>query len=345
MKQVIVDEFGPPQVLQVAEVPTPEPGPGQVRVAVTSIGLNHAELMARRGEYKLASGDPPFTPGIEAGGVIDALGDGVTGLQLGQRVIVGVDAPRAASPDSAVDGGTYRSHYVCAATQIVGAPDAIPDEQLGAIWLAYLTAWGCLIWKQRIQPGQIVAMPAASSSVALAAAQIVKHHGGTAIGLTRGAAKAEQLQALPTSAYDHLIVTHDDDGTLHRFNDALRAVTAGHGVDLFFDPVAGGAYLATEVRALATGGTIWIYGLLDKSKDLNIHALIRQQGAIRGWMLAELTAAGATAFEPGYRHILEGFASGVYRQHVGGVFKLEEVAEAHRRMEQGKHIGKLVLVP
>ena len=147
---------------------------------VTSIGMNHAELMARRGEYRLTSGDPPFTPGLEAGGIIDALGEGVTAPQIGQRVVVGVDAPRLGS----AGGGTYRSQYICNADQAVPAPDALSDDQLGAIWLAYLTAWGCLVGEQNIQPGDIVAMPAASSSVALAAAQIVKNHGGIAIGLT-----------------------------------------------------------------------------------------------------------------------------------------------------------------
>ena len=341
MKKVIVDEFGPPEVLRVIDAPTPEPGPGQVRIRVTSIGMNHAELMARRGEYRLASGDPPFTPGLEAGGVIDALGDGVTTRRIGQRVIIGVDAPRANAP---AGGGTYRSSYVCNADQSVVAPDAIADGQLGAIWLPYLTAWGCLVWKQDIQPGDIVAMPAASSSVALAAAQIVRQNGGIAIGLTSSPEKVESIRALPGCGYAHLIVTHDDSGLL-RFNEALRQVTAGHGVDVFFDPVAAGPYLATEIRALATGGTIWIYGLLDKSEQLSVQALIRKQGAIHGWMIAELVAAGPNAFEPGYRHILDAFASGVYRQHVGEAFRLDDVQEAHRYMERGEHSGKLVLVP
>ena len=341
MKQVIVDEFGPPEVLRVVDAPTPEPGPGQVRIGVTSIGMNHAELMARRGEYRLTSGDPPFTPGLEAGGVIDALGDGVTTRQIGQRVTLGVDAPRAGDSGG---GGTYRSSYVCNADQTVVAPDAIADEQLGAIWLPYLTAWGCLVWKQDIQPGDIVAMPAASSSVALAAAQIVKHKGGVAIGLTSSPEKVESIWALPGCAYDHLLVTHDESGLL-RFNEQLKQVTNGHGVDVFFDPVAAGPYLATEIRAMAKHGTIWIYGLLEKSGDLSVGALIRKQGAIRGWMLTELAAAGPEAFEPGYRHILDAFVAGTYRQHVERTFKLEDVEAAHRCMERGEHTGKLVLVP
>ena len=341
MRQVIAEKFGPPEVLRVIGAPTPTPGFGQVRVRVTSIGMNHAELMARRGEYRIVSGDPPFTPGLEAGGIIDELGNGVTTRKIGQRVIIGADAPRAKAP---AGGGTYRSDYICEADQAIIAPESIGDEQLGAIWLPYLTAWGCLVWKQAIKPGDIVAIPAASSSVALAAAQIVQHKGGVAIGLTSSPDKVESLRALPGCAYDHIIATHDNLDLLP-FHEQLKQVTDGHGVDVFFDPVAAGPYLATEIRAMAKNGTIWVYGLLDKSKRLNVQALIRKQGAIRGWMMAELTAAGPKAFEPGYSEVLDAFAAGTYRQHVDRAFKLDDVQEAHRYMESGQHIGKLVLVP
>jgi len=289
----------------------------------------------------MVSGDPPFTPGLEAGGVIDELGDGVTIREVGQRVIIGADAPRAEPP---AGGGTYRSHYICSAEQAIVAPESIGDEQLGAIWLPYLTAWGCLVWKQDIAPGDIVAIPAASSSVALAAAQIVKYRGGVAIGLTSSPDKVEPLRALPSCAYDHVIVTHDKSGLLP-FHELLKELTDGHGVDVFFDPVAGGPYLSTEIRAMARNGTIWVYGLLDKSEQLNVQTLIRKQGSIRGWMISELVAAGPAAFEPGYRQILDAFAAGTYRQHVDRAFALDDVQEAHRYMEAGRHIGKLVLVP
>jgi NADPH:quinone reductase-like Zn-dependent oxidoreductase len=133
MQEVIVEKFGGPEMLKVRDVQTPDPGEGEVRVAITSIGMNHAEIMMREGKYKIASGDPPFVPGLEAGGIIDAIGKGVSGLKVGQRVLLGVDAPRNSS--SVTPGGTYRSHYVCKAAQAVPAPDAIPDDQLGAIWL------------------------------------------------------------------------------------------------------------------------------------------------------------------------------------------------------------------
>jgi len=123
MKYVLVEQFGDVDELKIIEQPTPDPGPGQVRVKLTSIGMNHAELMARRGEYKIASGDPPFTPGLEGGGVIDAVGEGVTSRAEGDRVILSADAPREAAGGM---GGTYRTHYVLPAESTVPANVSCP---------------------------------------------------------------------------------------------------------------------------------------------------------------------------------------------------------------------------
>lgn len=336
MKQVIVNRFGGPEVLEVVEMPTPEPGPGQVLLQLRSIGMNHADLMARRGDYKLSSGDPPFTPGLEGGGVIEAVGEGVTDRQVGQRVTLSPAAPRR-------HGGAYRSHYLVDAAETIPVPDALPDEQLGALWLTYLTAWGCLVWKQNLQAGQFVALPAASSGVALAAAQVAKEGAAVTIGLTTSAAKRDQLLTLPEADYDHIVVTSNEQAAgWHR---ELKQLSGGHGIDLFFDPVASGEYLNTEIRALAQHGVIWIYGLMGETGNVDVSPLIRKYGSMRGWLLNELIEEGGDALQQGYSEILDGFATGRYRQRIARTFKLDQVRAAHEYMEQGAHIGKLVLVP
>jgi NADPH:quinone reductase-like Zn-dependent oxidoreductase len=348
MKRIVVNKFGGPDVLQLVEELDPTPGPGQVVVRLTSIGMNHAELMGRRGEYKISTGEPPFTPGLEGGGVIQAVGEGVNADRVGQRVVLGPGAPRLATakdPSPSEAGGTYRTHYLCDAHEALPAPDALPDDQLGTLWLAYLTAWGCLIWKQGLQPGQVVGIPAASSSVGLAAAQVVKAAGGTAIGLTSSPGKVEQIQALDSCDFDHVIVTHQPDGSMKPWRRELRELTGKKGVDVFFDPVAAGPYLAEEVKSLAMYGTVWVYGLLGDAGPVDVSPLIRLRASIRGWVLTELVAAGPEHWLPGCEHILEGFADGTYRQHLGGRWSLEDVAQAHELMQRGQHIGKLVLVP
>lgn len=342
MKQVICKAFGGVDQLEVQQVDTPFPKAGEVLVRLTSVGMNHADLMARRGEYKIASGDPPFTPGIEGGGIVEMIGDGVDDSLTGKRVVLTPDAPRLAADGR---GGTYRTHYICAADQVLVAPFAVPDKQLGALWLPYLTAWGCLIWQQQIQPGQIVAMPAASSSVALAAAQIVRKQGGISVGLTTSPEKIDQLKSLESAMYDHLIITHDSDRNMLPWHRDIKQATDGHGVDVFFDPVASGAYLNTEIKCLAQHGCVWVYGLLGSPDTVDVTPLIRKNAAIRGWALAQLVAAGRKHWEPGCRHILDGFADGSYLQHIDATFKLDDVRRAHERMELGRHVGKLVIEP
>jgi NADPH:quinone reductase-like Zn-dependent oxidoreductase len=344
MLQITVPQFGGPEVLAIAELPTPEPAANEVRVALTSIGMNHADLMARAGDYKLSSGNPPFTPGIEGGGRIDAVGAGVQNLKVGDRVILSPDAPRRMNATGGMDG-TYATHYIVPAAQVLAAPDPIPDEQLGAIWLSYLTAWGCLVWKQQLRPGQFVGLPAASSSVALAAAQFAREAGAIPIGLTTSAEKIDAIKALPESAYEHLVLTRAPDGSNARWHRDVLSLTEGHGIDVFFDPVAAGEYLNTEIRCLAEHGTIWVYGLLGKPDVVDVSPLIRKYASIRGWLLNELNENGGAAAREGCQHILEALAQRTYRQHIDKTFPLTDVREAHEYMSRGAHLGKLVLIP
>lgn len=339
----MVKAFGGVEELDIQDQPTPQPGPGQVVVRITSIGMNHAELMGRRGEYRLSTGDPPFTPGLEGGGIIELVGENVDpNLTPGTRVILGPSAPRIGADGF---GGTYRSHYLVDASLVFTAPDNIPDVQLGAIWLPYLTAWGCLIWKQQLRAGQIVGIPAASSSVALAAAQVARAAGGIPIGMTRSEDKAQRVKNLDTAQFEHIVVTHEKDGSMRKWHRELKQLTDGQGVDVFFDPVASGDYLNTEIRALANGGCIWVYGLLGQTGSVDVTPLIRKQAAIRGWGMSEIVGAGEEAWRQGCQAVLKGFESGAYRQEVGGTFPLSDVRQAHETMEQGKHLGKLVLIP
>ena len=259
MELVQVNHFGGPEVLEFKTRPTPKPGAMQVRIRVTSIGLNHADLMGRAGSYKASTGAPPFVPGIEAGGIIEEVGREVDAARIGERVVLAPTLPR---PVAGSHGGTYRSHIVIGESLALPAPDALPDEQLGAVWLPYLTAWGCLAWKDQLEGGSIVGISAASSSVGLAAAQVVKTLGGTAVGLTSSPDKAKTLNRLKTACFDHIVVTHDRDTqgkrVMRPWHREIKHLTDGKGVDVYFDPVASGDYLSAEVRSLAQGGRIYI---------------------------------------------------------------------------------------
>lgn len=334
MYRVVVNQFGGTDELTLVEGPDPQPAAGEVVVRLTSIGMNHAELMARRGAYRLLSGNPPFTPGLEGGGVIVAVGDDVRDRAVGQRVILTLDAPTLKGPGQ----GTYQSHYVAPADKTVIAPAAIPDVLLGALWLPYLTAWGCLVAKQNLQPKETVLLPAASSSVAIAASQVVKYYGGIAIGTTTHPDKVEKLQAMPEAQFDHLIVTQDE-----RWWRQVKQLTGGRGVDVIFDPVAAGTFLNQEIRLLAQRGTLWIYGLLGQPDVVDVSPLIRKRASLRGWLLNDLVSSGLA--QSGYRHVLECVAEEIYQLPIAGTFPLHQVRQAHETLAAGQHIGKFILVP
>ena len=192
---------------------------------------------------------------------------------------------------------------------------------------------------QNLQPGNIVLITAASSSVGLAASQVVKHYGGIAIGTTTRPEKVEMLQAMPEARYDHIIVTPDGQSWYRE----AKKLTGGKGFNVIFDAIAAGEFLNTEIRLLANKGTLWIYGLLGQPGTVNVHPLIRKMASLRGWLLNELSGSG---IERGaYKHVLERIADGTYQLPIAATFPLSQVAKAQTMMEAGQHIGKVILVP
>jgi len=347
--EIRVHQFGGPDVLTRTDLPDPTPGPGEIVVRLTSVGLNHAELMGRRGQYKISTGDPPFVPGLEGGGVIESVAPDVSSLSPGQRVTLSPDITRPGESGGGGRGGAYRSHYTCTPDDALAVPDNVPDDQLGCLWLPYLTPYACLQWLHKLddKPAdqRVVTIPAASSSVGLAASQVVKALGGTAIGLTSSPGKVDAIQALPTARFDHLLVTHDDDRQLKPFHRDLFRLTDGRGVNVVFDPVAAGQYLTNEIKALAPDSTVYVYGLLGASGPVDVTPLIRKRAALRGYSNHEITAAGPSVWRPVCQAILDRFADGTFTQQLAATYPLTDVARAHEEMERGRHIGKLALIP
>ncbi|MEL6553923.1 MAG: zinc-binding dehydrogenase [Cyanobacteria bacterium J06621_11] len=337
LQKVVVDAFGGPERLDCQVAAPLTPNRGEVVVDLKCVGLNQADLMARRGDYRLSSGDPPFTPGIEGGGVISAVGEGVQDRTLGQRVILTMSAPSGR--------GTYRSQFLASVEETVPIPDGVSDELMGALWLPFLTAWGALVWRQNVQPGQTVMLPAASSSVAIAASQIAKQQGCVTIGTTTSPDKVQSIKSLEAAQYDHLVLTKNSEpkNSEPPWWRTVKKITQGKGVDVIFDPVAAGEFLQTEIRLLAEGGTILVYGLLGNPDTVDVSPLIRKDASIRGWLLNYL--AGTSAEQTGYQHILERVNTGQYRLPIAGKFSLAQVREAHTEMELGQHIGKYILQP
>jgi NADPH:quinone reductase-like Zn-dependent oxidoreductase len=325
-KQVRFESIGGPEVLQIVEVDVPAPGPGEVRIAVKALGLNRAESMYRSGSYII---DPVFPArlGSEAAGVIDAVGPDVTGLAPGDRVAV-------VPAFSYHDYGLYGDLVLAPARATVKLPGELSWTDAAAVWMAYVTAWGALIDTAELKAGETVLIPAASSSVGLAAIQVANAIGAIPVALTRTAAKADLLREAGAA---HVIVTDTADLVAE-----VRRITGGTGARVVFDPVGGPAF-AQLAAVTAERGMLIVYGALDsRATPLPVGDVLGRSLTVRGYLIFEASQddarlAAATAF------VLNGLASGALRPRIDRVFPFAEIADAHRHLEANGQIGKIVV--
>jgi NADPH:quinone reductase-like Zn-dependent oxidoreductase len=319
-------ETGEPEVLQLEEMPLVEPETGEVRLKVEAIGLNRAEILYRQGLY-LETPQLPSRIGYEAAGVVDAVGPGVTGVQVGDRV--------STIPMFSMGRyGVYGESAVVPAAAVAGYPDKLSAVQGAAIWMPYLTAYGALVAIARMQPAQAVVITAASSSVGLAAIQIVKAAGGRAVATTRGPSKSDFLR---TAGADHVIVTDEEDLVVR-----VRECTDGRGADIVFDPVAG-PFLEKLAQAAAPGATIFEYGALSLAPTpFPLFDALGKGLTVRGYTLFEIVQQPGP-FAEGKQFVYDGLASGALTPVVDSTFPLEDIAAAHRYMAANRQKGKIVV--
>lgn len=316
--------FGGPEVLSLDEVEVGEPGPGEVRLRVGAFGLNRVEAMFRAGHYVPTTF--PSRLGYEAAGTIEALGEGVTGWKVGDRVATLFGLPM-------MDWGTHGEALVYPASLLVPVPDGQSLTEAAASWMQYATAWA-LVECGHVKPGDVVAINAASSSVGLAAIQIALAHQAVPVAITRGRDKAPALEAAGAA---HVIVSDEEDMT-----ERLMAITGGAGADIVFDAVAG-APLAALLAATRPRGVVIVYGLLaGPTVELSLLPLIGSNLTLRGWSADDLIRQP----EP-CRRMVEWVGTRLADRRlvpiIDRTFPLEHVADAHRWLEANRQIGKIVV--
>ncbi|MHA6297654.1 zinc-dependent alcohol dehydrogenase family protein [Devosia sp. CAU 1758] len=315
--------IGAPEVLRVEEASALEPGPGAVRIAVRAIGLNRAEALMRSGRYIEA---PPLPSGLglEASGVIDAIGAGVPVLAVGDAVSVIPAVTMADSP-------TYGESIIVPAERVVLHPPLLGWEEAAALWMAYLTAYGALIEVARIGPGDLVAITAPSSSVGLAAIAIARAAGAEPIAITQCPAKQKALLAHGAA---HVVVSSSRSGAL----DVPGAGKLAVALD-----AVGGGMVSRLAPLMAPGGIIIEYGGLDPAPMvIPFNDLLARQLTVRGYLVHELTTRKdrlATAV----KYINEGVTAGRFRPVLARIFPFEAIVEAHRFLESGTQFGKVVV--
>lgn len=319
-------KIGGPEVLQIDEVDIGAPGPGELRLRVRAFGLNRAEAMFRSGTY-LEQPNLPSRLGYEAAGTVEAIGEGVTGFAIGDKV--------STIPAFSMNQyGVYGEQAIVPATATVKHPDQLSWEQAAAIWMQYLTAYGALIEVARLAPGDAVIITAASSSVGLAAIQIANATGAISIAATRTSAKRA---ALFDHGAQHVIMTEDQD-----LAEEVKRITHGHGARVTFDPVAGEG-VETLAQAAAQGGIIILYGALAHSATpFPLFTALRKGLTLRGYTLFEVVG-DPERMPRGKQYVLDGLASGKLKPIIAKTFPFEKIIDAHRFMESNEQIGKIIV--
>ncbi|MEU3053566.1 zinc-dependent alcohol dehydrogenase family protein [Streptomyces griseus] len=324
-RHVQFDQLGGPEVLRVREVNTGTPGPGEVLIQVDAIGLNRADAMFREGSYFLQPSFPSSL-GYEAAGTVEAIGEGVADLTVGDPVAV-------VPAFSLNDYGTYGDHVIIPASAVVPRPPSIAPVTAAAVWMAYLTAYGALVDEGGLLPGDHVLLTAASGGVGLAAIQTARRIGAVPIATVRGTAKR---QALLDSGATHVIDTESEDLVTR-----VKELTGGKGVQLAFDPVAGPG-VDTLAQAIAPGGKLLVYGALDPRPTPLPNAAFYPDLSTSMFTMFRVTGdpqrlRRAVAF------VNAGLNDESLTPVVDRTFDLDDIVDAHRYMESNAQTGKIVI--
>jgi NADPH2:quinone reductase len=318
-----VHEYGGPEALVWEEVPVPAPRPGEALVRHHAIGLNYIDVYFRTGLYKAPA--LPATIGMEAAGVVEAVGDGVTEVAPGDRVAY------ATAPI-----GAYAEARSIKADRLVKLPNAISFEQAAAMMLQGMTAGFLLNRTYKVQSGQTILVHAAAGGVGLIMVQWAKHLGATVIGSVSTDAKAELARA---HGADHVVV-----GT-ESLADRVKEITGGAMLPVVFDSVGRDTFL-TSLDCLAPFGMMVSYGNASGPVSIPDIGVLAAKGSL---YLTRPTLATYTArrddLEGSAKALFEVVAKGAVKISVNQRFALKDAAEAHRALEARKTTGSTVLTP
>lgn len=308
--------------MQIVDQPAPPLASGEVRVAVKAAGLNFPDLLMTYGRYQFRP-DPPFVPGLEIAGEVIEIGEGVSGISVGDRVTGGAK------------GGGFAQQAVLPATSLRPLAEAF-DYAEGACWhAAAVTAWHAIHDKANLRAGETMLVLGASGGVGMAAVALGKHKGATVIGT---GSNAEKRNAILSAGADHVLDPADPE-----LAAKAKELTGGKGVDVVYDPV-GGDLAITATRAIAYGGRYLIVGFASgdiPSFPAN-HAMIKGYSLIglRAGESSRRDAALAARTATALATLAE---AGVMRPHISHRFTLDQAEDALRVLEQRTVIGRAVI--
>lgn len=326
MRAAIITRFGDPDVLEIREVDTPAPTEFQVLVRIRASALNRADLLQRVGRYPAPNDSPRDIPGMELAGEVAAVGTSVSRWQLGDRVF-------------GIAGGGAQAEYLAVNEDTLSpVPAGITWTDAAAVPEAFITAHDALVSQAGMRAGERVLIHAVGSGVGLAACQLARSWGAIPYGTSRTSDKLERARAYGLE--DGVVV----EGEMEPLALAASRWTGGKGLDIILDLV-GGPYVAPAIEMLATRGRLMLVGAVAGSQaTIDVRRILGKRLTIRGTVLRarplEEKVEVARAFE---RDVLPRLARGEVRPVIDSIFPLEQLPEAHRRMESNQSFGKIVV--
>ena len=327
MSRVIkFDRYGGPDVLKVEPLDQPEPAAGEVRIQMKALALNRANSLFRDGNY-LIEASFPSRIGSEGTGLIDAVGKDVTNFRVGQRV-------NLLPPANESEAGYAADFNIVHEDFLLPAPDGLTDRQAATAWVPFLTLYHLFVEQGLAAKGSWIVLPAASSSVSLAANNLARYLGAKTIGLTRTSVKR---QALENAGYDAVVISEDED-----ISARILEIT-GDGADFVFDPV-GGKQLEKLVGSVKRGAVINVYGMLDSGgTELPVFALMNSGAVLSSYSVYELVT-DPIRLRAAVEYFLPLFNTGQLAPVVDGrEYSLEQLPEAFHHLESNTQFGKVVV--
>ncbi|MDP9091967.1 MAG: NAD(P)H-quinone oxidoreductase [Actinomycetota bacterium] len=323
MRAVVITEPGDPEVLQIRQVPDPEPKAGEVLIRVAATAVNRADLLQRQGNYPPPPGASPYL-GLECSGTIAALGEGVASWTVGDEVC------------ALLSGGGYAELVAVPASQLMPIPSGVPLVDAAALPEATCTVWSMLFGAGRLQPGETVLIHGGTSGIGTIAIQLA-HGRGARVFATAGTPRkvgiCRELGA-------EVAINYRDEA----FDERVSSETRGAGVDVILDNM-GASYLARNTSSLAIGGRLIVLGLQGgRVGELDLGMLLVKRATVYAAGLrgrsrvekAEIVAETQHAVWP----LIE---AGTVRPVIDRILTLDDAAEAHRLVESSEHIGKVLL--
>ncbi|MFF2806015.1 NAD(P)H-quinone oxidoreductase [Streptomyces sp. NPDC058000] len=323
MRAITIPEPGGPEALVWAEVPDPQPAEGEVLIEVAASAVNRADLLQRQGFYDPPPGASPY-PGLECSGRIAAIGPGVHGWAVGDEVC------------ALLSGGGYAEKVAVPAGQVLPLPPGVDLVTAAALPEVACTVWSNVFMIAHLRPGETLLVHGGASGIGTMAIQLAKAVGAR-VAVTAGG--PEKLARCAELGADILIDYREQD-----FVQEIRKATDGKGADVILD-IIGAKYLQRNVKALAVAGRLAIIGLQGGVKaELNLAALISKRAAITGTGLRARPVSEKSAIVAAVReHVWPLIGNGQVRPIVDQALPMAEAAEAHRILDSGSHVGKVVL--